>query len=158
MPPPPAPIRGGMVLVMQQTSEWGSPGDGGSQGKRWVCTAVTPSSPLSWNLRSGDDFLDTRGLFLTLFFHRLLLSPSILCLPLQWKGSHLWKWTLRVISNFSFSLMPTFNWSPSSLDSIILRFLATFSRHGLECPLSPHTSLRSACLHTQKRNHKLSCL
>jgi len=97
-------------------------------------------------------------LFLTLFSDRCHPSPFIPCLLLQWKGSHLSKWTLWVIYNFSFSLGPTFNWSSSPIDSIIIQLLATFSRHDFAYPLSPHTPLRSSCHHPQAKKHKLLCL
>lgn len=89
-----------------------------------------------------------KDLFITLFFHRLphslLLTSSMAAFVPQHR-------TLGVISNFSMSLMPTFNWLPSSVDSVMIRFLFTFSRLGLECLLSPHTSLSRACHHPQSQ-------
>lgn len=87
-----------------------------------------------------------KDLFITLFFHRLphslLLTSSMAFLVPQHR-------TLGVISNFSVSLMPTFNWLPSTIDSVMIRFLLTFSRLGLEGLLSLHTALSSACHHPQ---------
>lgn len=87
-----------------------------------------------------------KDLFITLFFHRLPHPPLFTSSVVLFVPQHR---TLRVISNFSMSLMPTFNWLPSSIDSVMIRFLSTFSRLGLEGLLSPHTSLSSACHHPQ---------
>lgn len=65
--------------------------------------------------------------------------------------------TLGVISDFSFSLVHTFNWSPSSIDSVIIKSYLLLA-DSFQRLLSPHSSLRSACLHPIGTNHKLPCL